>query len=260
MVIANRPLGLTGIRLSPIGLGTVKIGRNTDLKYPFEFELPSDDEVVELLKTASILGINCLDTAPAYGESEERLGQLLPEIKHDFRIITKVGETYSKKNGSHYDFSENAIMKSLERSISHLNRSHLDVVLLHSDGNDIAHLNTGALDTLIRAREAGLISAVGLSGKTLEGGMLALEMGADCLMITLNSTEQNEAPLIKAAEGHNAGLLIKKPFGSGHLIHSISEVLSALFQHSSVASAIIGTTNPVHLQESCEALPSEIQA
>ena len=260
MGMMDRPLGLTGIRLSPIGLGTVKIGRNTDLKYPFEFELPSDDEVITLLKTASGLGINCLDTAPAYGESELRLGQLLPEIKHDFQIITKVGESYSNKNGSHYDFSENAIMKSLERSIIRLNRPHLDIVLMHSDGNDIAHLNAGALQTLIRAKEQGLISAVGLSGKTVEGGRLALEMGADCLMITLNSAEQNEAPLIKAAEGHNAGLLIKKAFGSGHLVHSIPDVLSFLFKHSSIASAIIGTTNPVHLQESCEALPSEIQA
>ena len=61
----HRPLGQTGLELSPIGLGTVKIGRNTDVKYPADFELPSDDDIIELLTLASELGINCLDTAPA---------------------------------------------------------------------------------------------------------------------------------------------------------------------------------------------------
>ena len=90
----HRSLGQTGLELSPIGLGTVKIGRNTDVKYATDFELPSDHEIIQLLTLASELGINCLDTAPAYGSSEARLGELLPEIAIDFRIITKVGETY----------------------------------------------------------------------------------------------------------------------------------------------------------------------
>ena len=86
-------LGQTGLELSPIGLGTVKIGRNTDLKYPSGFELPSDHEIIELLRLASQLGINCLDTAPAYGTSEKRLGAVLPEVPNDFHIITKVAKT-----------------------------------------------------------------------------------------------------------------------------------------------------------------------
>ena len=167
MGMIRRQLGRTGLELSPIGLGTVKIGRNTDLKYPSGFELPTDQEVVELLKLASQLGINCLDTAPAYGKAEKRLGALLPEVPNEFHIITKVGEAYDKETGSHYDFSEKAIMISLERSLRHLNRNRLDVVLLHSDGQDIEHLTLGALRTLIKAREQGLVHAVGLSGKTV---------------------------------------------------------------------------------------------
>ncbi|HAY54731.1 MAG TPA: aldo/keto reductase, partial [Gammaproteobacteria bacterium] len=65
MGMTRRPLGQTDLLLSPIGLGTVKIGRNTDVKYPEGFELPSDQVVVDLLKLAASLGINCLDTAPA---------------------------------------------------------------------------------------------------------------------------------------------------------------------------------------------------
>ena len=185
MGMTRRPLGQTDLLLSPIGLGTVKIGRNTDVKYPEGFELPSDQAVVDLLKLAASLGINCLDTAPAYGESEKRLGELLPHINESFHLITKVGESYAKDTGSHYDFSEKAIIQSIERSLKRLNRDHLDVVLLHSDGHDVEHLQAGAFNPLIQARDEGLITAIGLSGKTIEGGRLALEQGADILMIML---------------------------------------------------------------------------
>ena len=259
MGMIRRQLGRTGLELSPIGLGTVKIGRNTDLKYPSEFELPTDREVIELLRLASQLGINCLDTAPAYGKAEKRLGALLPEVPNDFHIITKVGEAYDKETGSHYDFSEKAIMRSLERSLRHLNRNRLDVVLLHSDGQDIEHLTLGALRTLIKAREQGLVHAVGLSGKTVEGGRLALSQGADCLMITLNPEQSDEKPLIDEAKNNGAGLLVKKALGSGHLTASIPSIFKDLFAHPSITSAIIGTISPVHLRNNCLALPTEIQ-
>ena len=259
MGMIYRSLGQTGLELSPIGLGTVKIGRNTHVKYPTDFELPSDHEIIQLLTLASKLGINCLDTAPAYGSSEARLGELLPEITCDFRIITKVGETYDPDTGSHYDFSEAAILKSLERSLQRLNRDRLDVVLLHSDGQDIEHLNHGALQTLIKARDQGLIQAVGLSGKTVDGGRQALDEGADCLMITLNPEIQDEQPLIDEAQRFGAGLLIKKALRSGHLTTSIPEIFEDLFAHPNVTSAIIGTINPVHLRDNCLALPTEIQ-
>ena len=259
MGMIHRPLGQTGLELSPIGLGTVKIGRNTDVKYPTDFELPEDQVVIQLLTLASELGINCLDTAPAYGTSEARLGELLPEVAGDFRIITKVGETYDPDTGSHYDFSEVAILKSLEQSLQRLKRDRLDVVLLHSDGKDLEHLNQGALQTLLKARDQGLIHAVGLSGKTVEGGRQALDQGADCLMITLNPENQVEKPLIDEALRYGAGLLVKKALGSGHLTASITEIFKDLFAHPNITSAIIGTINPVHLLNNCLALPTEIQ-
>ena len=60
-----RALGSTGIQVSPLGLGTVKLGRNQQVKYPRPFELPGDEEVLALLGLARELGVNLLDTAPA---------------------------------------------------------------------------------------------------------------------------------------------------------------------------------------------------
>ena len=47
-----RPLGSTGIQVSPLGLGTVKIGRNQQVKYPSLFAIPDDRAVAELLALA----------------------------------------------------------------------------------------------------------------------------------------------------------------------------------------------------------------
>ncbi|MES2607042.1 MAG: aldo/keto reductase, partial [Pseudomonadota bacterium] len=77
-----RPLGSTGLQVSALGLGTVKFGRNSGVKYPTAFELPDDKAIRNLLALARELRINLIDTAPAYGTSEARIGELLTDRKH----------------------------------------------------------------------------------------------------------------------------------------------------------------------------------
>src|SRR6187551_1536728 len=103
VTLPKRPLGSTGFQVSVLGLGTVKFGRNQKIKYP-TFELPTDRAICQLLDDAQRYGINLLDTAPAYGIAEERLGALLGTRHSEFIIITKCGEEFV--NGqSNYDFS-----------------------------------------------------------------------------------------------------------------------------------------------------------
>ena len=109
-----KPLGTTDIDVSVIGLGTVKFGRNTDVKYPTGFDLPSFEQMAELLSFAKEHGINLIDTAPAYGRSEERLGKLLKGQRQDWVICGKVGEEYVN-NQSHFDFTP----KHIKHSITH---------------------------------------------------------------------------------------------------------------------------------------------
>ncbi len=115
-MISKIKLGSTSLSVSRVGLGTVKFGRNQQVKYPADFVLPTDQALQELLSLAKDLGINLLDTAPAYGLSEERLGKLLTGQRQDWIICSKAGEDFSE-NQSHYNFTPSHIKKSVERSL-----------------------------------------------------------------------------------------------------------------------------------------------
>jgi len=191
----HRPLGSTGLRVSPLGLGTVKLGRDQGVKYPNGFTIPDDDQARQLLAQARDLGINLIDTAPAYGRSEERLGPLLRGQRDHWVIVSKVGEEF-EEGQSRFDFSAAHTRFSIERSLKRLETEQIDLVLVHSDGNDLHILqHEEVYQTLEALKQEGKIGGFGLSGKTVEGGLKALERG-DCAMVTYNLNEQAERPVL----------------------------------------------------------------
>ncbi|UVE17284.1 aldo/keto reductase [Pseudomonas sp. LS44] len=247
----HRQLGDTGLRVSPLGLGTVKLGRDQGVKYPNGFSIPDDFSARQLLQLARELGINLLDTAPAYGSSEERLGPLLRCQRQDWVIVSKVGEEFD--NGlSHFDFSAAHTRRSLERSLQRLETDFIDLLLVHSDGNDLAILQDGEVyATLAALKQEGKIRAFGFSGKTVEGGIQALQHG-DCAMVTFNLSEQAERPVLDYAAAHGKGVLIKKALASGHVclapdVDPVRASFELIFGHPGVHAAIVGTINPLHL-------------
>ena len=166
-----RPFGSTGILVSPIGLGTVKLGRDQGVKYPDDFTIPDDSSAASLIAQARELGINLIDTAPAYGVSEQRLGRLLKGQRQQWVICTKVGEEYDSGQ-SFFDFSAKHTRFSIERSLKRLHTDCIDIVLVHSDGNDLQVIHQqGVLDELEKCKQQGLIRAYGVSTKTVEGGL-----------------------------------------------------------------------------------------
>lgn len=254
----RKEIGQTGIVVSPLGLGTVKFGRNQGVKYPTSFELPSDAAALDLMALAQDLGINLLDTAPAYGTSETRLGPLLAGRRHDWVICTKVGEEFDE-GVSRFDFSAAHTRFSIERSLRRLNTDYLDLVLVHSDGNDLDVLAQEVYPALEQCKDAGLIRSFGFSGKTVAGGIQALERG-DCAMVTFNLSEQAERPVLDHALSHGKGILVKKALASGHLCQEgedpIGKGFELVFSHPAVASAIVGTINPEHLKHNIMAAHS----
>ncbi len=249
--LSKRPLGKSGIEVSSLGLGTVKFGRNQEVKYPQGFSLPEDEQIEALLEQAKELGINLLDTAPAYGSSEQRLGRLLRD-RQDWVIMTKVGEEFVGGK-SFFNFSGEHVQGSIERSLRHLATDYLDIVLIHSDGNDLDILEqTDCLETLQRLKEAGLIRAIGMSTKTVMGGLKAVQ-SSDAVMVTYNRAQTDEVNVIEAAAVQGKGVLIKKALNSGHLSvgesgeSSAAADLAFALNKPGVSSVIVGTINPAHL-------------
>jgi aryl-alcohol dehydrogenase-like predicted oxidoreductase len=249
-----RPLGSTGIRVSPLGLGTVKIGRNRQVKYPRAFELPDDGQVRELLALARDLGINLIDTAPAYGCSEERLGRLLPGPRDAWVIVSKVGESFVDGE-SRFDFSAAGTRRSVERSLRRLGTDYLDAVLIHSDGDDLRILEREpVLETLIDLKREGLIRAHGMSSKTLAGGLRVVEL-CDLVMAGLNLEYRDELPVLAAARAAGKGVLIKKGLQSGHAAAGggVPAALGYIFAQPGVSSVIVGTIDAGHLRQNVDA-------
>jgi len=249
--LAKRALGTTGIDVSALGLGTVKLGRNEALKYPSNFEIPDEAAARALLDRAKSLGINLLDTAPAYGTSEARLGTLLAGQRQEWVIATKVGESFSN-GAATYDFTPEHVQHSVKQSLQRIHTDYLDIVLIHSDGRDLEILDgCGTLDALRDLKSRGWIRAVGISHKTPAGANRAIELGCDVIMATLNLTTREESAVIATAGTAGCGVLVKKAFASGW--GTIDSLRYAVTQPG-VSSVVVGTINPDHLQDNVRAI------
>ena len=235
--IRRRPLGRTGFAISPIGFGAFKIGRNQKTKYAATYELPSDAHVAELLNGLGDLGVNYIDTAPAYGTSEERIGRAISARRSEFVLATKVGEIF-EAGASRYDFSAAGIRASVERSLERLRTSAIDVLLLHSDGRDEwIQTQTEAVATLQELKRQGSVRAIGLSGKTVEGARRALEW-ADVLMVEYHLRDRSHEAVIAEAASRGLGIVVKKGLASGEL--PAEEAIRFVLETPHVASLVIG--------------------
>lgn len=252
-----RPLGATGIEVSALGLGTVKLGRDQGVKYPQGFTIPDDRTATALLNQARELGINFIDTAPAYGNSEERLGKLLKGQRDQWVICSKVGEDFEHGQSRH-DFSPETTRASVQRSLIRLNTEVIDMVLIHSDGNDLDIIEKlGTLQALAELKSEGLIKAFGMSTKTVAGGQAAAEQ-SDLVMLTYNLSHQDEASVLDTCYRLGKGALIKKALASGHLGQGSNEdpvqaSMNLIFGHPGTGAAIVGTITPAHLAANVKA-------
>ena len=241
-----------GTEVSLLGLGTVKFGRLTGLSYPTAKQLPSLSKLSRLLEHAQHLGINLLDTAPAYGLSEERLGQLLQGQRDRWVISSKVGEQLFADR-SCFAFDKSSVRRSLETSLTRLGVDHLDMVWVHSDGNDLDILrHTDIVPTLLQAQEEGLVKLTGASVKTVAGALLSLEL-LDLVMCTYNLRVRDQLVALRQAGvtgSHRA--VIKKPLDSGQLGAQLATALTFAASAPGVACLLLGSLDEEHLSQAVQ--------
>ncbi len=246
--MARRELGTTGLQVAPIGFGAFKIGRNTGIKYPRAYELPDDRQTAELLDTILELGINLIDTAPAYGLAEERIGKHLSIRRAEFVLSGKAGEQFDER-GSRYDFSRDALRESVQTSLRRLRTDVLDLLLLHTHSEDVAILReTDAVATLQDLKSEGLVRAIGMSGKTPAGAAAALAW-ADVLMVEYHCEDESHAEILRRAQDRGVGVLVKKGLASGRL--PAERAIEFVLHNPAVDALVLGGLNPGHFRENC---------
>jgi aryl-alcohol dehydrogenase-like predicted oxidoreductase len=241
----RRPLGRTGLSASPISFGAFKIGRNEKIKYAQGYALPSDTETERLLNGVLDLGINLIDTAPAYGTSEERMGKLISHRNRDFIVSTKVGEIF-ENGGSTYDFSRDSVVASVHRSLRRLRRDALDFVFVHANDDDLVLKRTDVAQTLTHLRAEGVIRFIGHSGKTVAGARLAMQW-ADALMIEYHPRDASHEPVLREAGDKGVAVFIKKPLASGAI--PPNEALPFILRSPHLGTIVVGGLNLDHLKQ-----------
>lgn len=234
--------------VAPIAFGSFKIGRNEGIKYAQGYELPTAEESRALLHAVCDMGIDIIDTAPAYGLAESRIGQALIARRDAVVIATKVGERFGK-GGSQCDFSRAAVERSLRESMQRLCTDRLDIVHVHSDGSDLAILRDGgAIGALEDARERGHLGVIGFSPKTADGAMACLgDSRIGSLMLEYHPRDTSMAPVMDRCAMQDVAVLVKKPLASGAI--APAEAIPFVLAHPAVTAAVVGSLRAGNLRE-----------
>ncbi|MDR3456228.1 MAG: aldo/keto reductase [Verrucomicrobiae bacterium] len=211
-----RPLGLTGLRPSVIGLGTWQFGGEWGVDF-------SQAQVDAILDTAEECGINLIDTAECYGDhlSEKFIGDYLARRDRSRWIVaTKFGHHFNSFLNRDDDFSLAGIQKQLDASLQALRVDVIDLYQFHS-GSDAVFQNQELWDFLAAQKRLGKIRHLGVSimqkGSELQARD-SVKFGVEALQVYYNRLDRRpEQIYFPHAEKNQLGILARVPLASGLL-------------------------------------------
>lgn len=193
----KRKFGRTGLQVSVVGFGGSWLS---------EVSKPEAEKVV---RRAFDLGINYFDTAKLDGDSEEKIGAALKDVRDECIIATKTGSRTKGKS-----------LADIESSLKRLKTKRLDLIQLHGI-DDTKTLEKGmgaggALKSCKQARSKGLVDFIGITGHKSRVLIEAIKTGEfDSVLVPLNVvTRQALEELIPLAKELNTGVVIMKPFSA----------------------------------------------
>lgn len=222
-------LGRTGLRLPALGIGTAFVGLPTQNDTAVEVEdgrrRLDVDLGVETLVAAIDAGCAFFDTAVLYnrGLSETMIGEALrlrPAVKDEIIVTTKAGRWHGG-----YDFSYDAILRSVDESLERLGLDRLKIVYIHDAmgqpmGDVLA--DDGALGALRRLQRQGVIAHIGVACNNPPTNLAYIRTGefdaaviADCWSL-INHIAERE--IFAAAAEHDVGLVGATPLERSLLV------------------------------------------
>ena len=167
--------------------------------------------VARLLGTALDAGLNVIDTAECYDDSEVLIGRALGARRRECHLFTKCGHS---RGGGRADWRPAALLASIERSLRRLETDYLDLIQLHSCS--LAELRRGdAIAALEEARTRGWARYIGYSGDG-EAARYAVECGRfDTLQTSVSLADQEAIELtLPRARARRMGVIAKRPLAN----------------------------------------------
>jgi aryl-alcohol dehydrogenase-like predicted oxidoreductase len=212
----HRRLGRTGLAVSAIGLGTVELGLAYGLPDARGQRKPSRDEAARLLHQALDSGVNFIDTARAYGDSEEIIGGALKSRRQEYFLATKVGAGGDPKAGR--AAWKQHLATSLHHSLRALQTDAIDLVQLHSVS--AVDLRDGELAGILQEfQAAGKVRFLGATTYGEEAALAVLEDGRfDCIQIAYNALDRElESRVLPLAQAKDVAIVVRSVLLKGAL-------------------------------------------
>ncbi|MGI8469929.1 MAG: aldo/keto reductase [Pyrinomonadaceae bacterium] len=204
----KRKFGKTDMQFSVLGFGGAEIGYNPN---------QTQENVNELLNSALDAGLNVIDTAAAYKNSEKLIGEAVGTRRQEFYLLTKCGALDAFAS---FDWSKKGILETIENSLRNLKTDYLDIAQLHSCDSEILRRGE-AIEALQRAREKGYTRYIGYSGDN-EDAKTAIEMNAfDSFQTSVNIADQTPIDSnIPLAVEKGLGVIAKRPIANAVWRHN----------------------------------------
>jgi uncharacterized protein len=245
-VLPSRTFGRTGAKVSILAFGCGS-----------RFLMYKDvDAATAILNRAIDSGITYLDTAYAYGdgESETRVGRVMASRRKDVWLATKIP-----------DRTRDEFLRRLEASLKRLQTDHVDLVHIHSLGqeDDLAKIEApnGAMKGLMEAREQKMARFAGMTSHT-NGEVMAKAIerhDLDCVQMALNASRNGrfEELALPAANKKNLGIIAMKITGQEFLVGEGAGKadMNSLLRYSMslpVTTAVVGMPKPEMLAHNLE--------
>lgn len=204
MPIEHRTFGKTGLSVAVLGFGGSEIG----------YERTDDATVSKLLNAALDAGLNVVDTAECYVDSEEQIAKAIGHRRGEFYLFTKVGHWIPEGKDASWGWTKEGVLASIERSLKRLKTDSLDLVQIHSCGVDELQKG-GCIEGLEEARKQGKTRFIGYSGDRAAAVMAVKSGRFDALQTSINIADQESIELfLSMAKQANMGVIAKRPIAN----------------------------------------------
>ena len=270
-------LGRTGLKVSRLGVGLAEIR---------QLEVASGTDMVgRILNEALDAGINFLDTAECYGNSEALIGNTVAHRRSEFVLATKAGHVSTGLSGT--PWTGQTVRENIDRSLELLKTDYVDLVQLHAF-DVTAPPPDDVIEALLEAKEAGKTRFVGYSQEDDEAEWAIRSGLFDTLQMAFNLLVQDARyGLFELARAKGVGIIGKRPIANamwgkalagerrtqgtaeqllleramrmqepgpidGAPDDPIELALGFVLAHPEVHTSIVGTRNPAHMLANIE--------